>query len=196
MMVTHALRTLQSHSCAGLQSHSNIRSLLVSLRRPAFDKKHIIERRAWIKNHSTLSTVPNHTCREHTTAGNPVVHNNEIYQAHPTSIIAPTARIGSGCKVKCSWNYLAILTFLVQIGPYCIVGADVTLEEGVELKSHVQVIFALPKGCCFKSEGCMEGSKQLNVLQVQGRTLLGANCVVYSFAGVYQTFCVPAITNK
>jgi UDP-N-acetylglucosamine acyltransferase len=42
---------------------------------------------------------------------------------HPTAIIAETARLGAG----------------VKIGPFCTVGAQVVLEEGVELVSHVVV---------------------------------------------------------
>ncbi len=42
---------------------------------------------------------------------------------HATAIVAPGAKIGQG----------------VAIGPYCIVGANVTLEDGVELASHVIV---------------------------------------------------------
>ncbi len=42
---------------------------------------------------------------------------------HPTAIIDPAADVGEG----------------VSIGPYCIVGADVVLDVGVELISHVCV---------------------------------------------------------
>ena len=42
---------------------------------------------------------------------------------HPTAIISDKAQIFSK----------------VRIGPFCIVGEDVVLEEGVELKSHVTV---------------------------------------------------------
>jgi UDP-N-acetylglucosamine acyltransferase len=42
---------------------------------------------------------------------------------HATAIVAPGAKLGEG----------------VAIGPYCIVGANVVLEEGVELASHVVV---------------------------------------------------------
>jgi UDP-N-acetylglucosamine acyltransferase len=43
--------------------------------------------------------------------------------AHPTAVIEPGAKLGSG----------------VKIGPYCVIGADVTLADGVELLSHVVV---------------------------------------------------------
>jgi UDP-N-acetylglucosamine acyltransferase len=42
---------------------------------------------------------------------------------HPTAVVARGAELGEG----------------VTIGPYCTVGADVTLEDGVELISHVVV---------------------------------------------------------
>ena len=42
---------------------------------------------------------------------------------HPTAIIAPGADLGSD----------------VQIGPYCIVGSDAVLGDGVRLHSHVVV---------------------------------------------------------
>jgi len=42
---------------------------------------------------------------------------------HPTAIVAEGATLGKN----------------VKIGPYCIIGADVTLHDGVELVSHVSV---------------------------------------------------------
>ena len=42
---------------------------------------------------------------------------------HPTAIVAPAAKLGAD----------------VQIGPYCVVGADVVLGDGVHLHSHVVV---------------------------------------------------------
>ncbi|CCT60206.1 acyl-[acyl-carrier-protein (ACP)]--UDP-N-acetylglucosamine O-acyltransferase [Acetobacter pasteurianus 386B] len=42
---------------------------------------------------------------------------------HPTALVAPGARLGQG----------------VVIGPWCSVGPDVTIEDGVELISHVVV---------------------------------------------------------
>src|ERR1700749_1238059 len=43
---------------------------------------------------------------------------------HPSAIIEHGAKLGAG----------------VSIGPFCHVGADVTLEEGVTLFSHVGVV--------------------------------------------------------
>ena len=60
---------------------------------------------------------------------------------HPTAIVAPGARLGNSVKV----------------GPYCIVGGDVVLHDGVELISHVSV---------------------------DGHTVIGANTQVYPFAAI------------
>ncbi len=60
---------------------------------------------------------------------------------HPTAIVAPGAQIGAG----------------VLVGPWCSVGPDVVLEEGVRLISHVVV---------------------------EGHTTVGAGCVVYPFCTV------------
>jgi UDP-N-acetylglucosamine acyltransferase len=46
-----------------------------------------------------------------------------LTQIHPTAIVDPEAYIGLG----------------VKIGPFCTVGRDVVLEDGVELVSHVAV---------------------------------------------------------
>jgi len=42
---------------------------------------------------------------------------------HPTAIVAPSARVPSSCNV----------------GPYCVIDADVTLDESCELISHVSI---------------------------------------------------------
>jgi UDP-N-acetylglucosamine acyltransferase len=60
---------------------------------------------------------------------------------HSTAIIDPQAQIGSG----------------VKIGPYSVVGENVTLRDGVELMSHVVV---------------------------DGRTVIGANTRIFPFASI------------
>ena len=60
---------------------------------------------------------------------------------HPTAIVDSKARIGEG----------------VEIGPYCIVGPDVTLHSGVKLLRHVVV---------------------------EGHTEIGEDCVVSAFASL------------
>ena len=42
---------------------------------------------------------------------------------HPTAVVDPAARLAAG----------------VEIGPYCVIGADVELGEGVRLHSHVTI---------------------------------------------------------
>ncbi len=60
---------------------------------------------------------------------------------HPTAIVDPKAKIGQN----------------VKIGPYCVVGANVTLHDEVELISHV----------------CIEG-----------QTVIGARTVIFPFASI------------
>lgn len=62
-------------------------------------------------------------------------------EVHPTAIVAPGASLGHGVKV----------------GPYCIVGGNVVLHEGVELVSHV----------------CIDG-----------HTTIGAGTQIYPFASI------------
>jgi UDP-N-acetylglucosamine acyltransferase len=60
---------------------------------------------------------------------------------HPSAVVAPEAQIADN----------------VRIGPFCVVGAQVVLEEGVELKSHVVV---------------------------EGRSHIGARTLIYPFAAI------------
>ena len=46
-----------------------------------------------------------------------------LSNVHPTAVVSPNARIGSGCHV----------------GPFSIVGAEVELKDGVRLESHVVI---------------------------------------------------------
>ncbi len=62
-------------------------------------------------------------------------------QIHPMAVVDPQAQLGVG----------------VTIGPFCVVGPHVVLEDGVTLKSHVVV---------------------------DGRTLLGAGTTVFPFASL------------
>jgi len=64
-------------------------------------------------------------------------------QIHPTAIIDPAAKIGSG----------------VFVGPYCVVGSNVKLADGVRLIAHVVI---------------------------DGHTSIGKNTVVYPFASLGQ----------
>ncbi|MDG2205396.1 MAG: acyl-[acyl-carrier-protein]--UDP-N-acetylglucosamine O-acyltransferase, partial [Alphaproteobacteria bacterium] len=60
---------------------------------------------------------------------------------HPTAIVSAKAEVGDGTR----------------IGPYCVVGDGVVLEEGVELLSHVVV---------------------------EGLTRIGANTHVFPFSSI------------
>ena len=60
---------------------------------------------------------------------------------HATAIVDPRARLGAG----------------VEIGPFCVVGADVALDENVILHSHVVV---------------------------EGHTSIGARCQIFPFASI------------
>ncbi|MDB5613682.1 MAG: lpxA [Devosia sp.] len=62
-------------------------------------------------------------------------------EVHATAIVAPGARLGNGVKV----------------GPFCIVGANVVLHDGVELVSHVSI---------------------------DGHTEIGAGTQIYPFASI------------
>ncbi|MGI9387890.1 MAG: acyl-ACP--UDP-N-acetylglucosamine O-acyltransferase, partial [Methyloligellaceae bacterium] len=60
---------------------------------------------------------------------------------HASAVVDPAAKLGSG----------------VEIGPFCVVGANVTLGEGCKLHSHVVI---------------------------EGQTTLGANCEIFPFASL------------
>ena len=62
---------------------------------------------------------------------------------HPTSIISSSSLIGQN----------------VKIGPFCIIGPEVTLGDGVELKSHIVI---------------------------EGTTTIGNNTIIYPFASIGQ----------
>ncbi len=65
----------------------------------------------------------------------------QVTDIHPTAIVNPAARLGAG----------------VVIGPYCVIGKDVQLDDNVRLVAHVVV---------------------------DGRTRIGAGTVVYPFASL------------
>ncbi len=72
---------------------------------------------------------------------------------HPTAIVAPGATIGQG----------------VRIGPWCSVGADVVIDDGAELFSHVVV---------------------------DGRTRIGAGARLYPFCTVGLRAAGPEIPRR
>lgn len=64
-----------------------------------------------------------------------------MIDVHPTAVIADGACLGAG----------------VEVGPYCVIGADVTLGDSVRLKSHVVL---------------------------DGITTVGPECCIYPFAAI------------
>lgn len=62
-------------------------------------------------------------------------------EIHPTAVVDPAAQLGTDIK----------------IGPYCIIGPDVSISDRAELKSHVNV---------------------------DGKTEIGSECVIYPFASL------------
>jgi UDP-N-acetylglucosamine acyltransferase len=75
------------------------------------------------------------------TEATPLDINAARGRIHPTAIVHEGARLAAN----------------VEIGPYCVIGGEVSLGEGVSLKSHVVV---------------------------EGRTEIGANCEVFPFASI------------
>lgn len=84
---------------------------------------------------------------------------------HPTAIVSPGAKIGAD----------------VSIGPYCVVGDDVVLHEGVELVSHVVVAGRTEIGAQTRIFPFASIGHQPQDLKYGGepsRLLIGARCVI------------------
>lgn len=88
---------------------------------------------------------------------------------HALAVVEPGARLGEG----------------VRIGPFCHVGADVRLGDGVELVSHVSVTGAttIGEGTRISPYAALGGPPQ-DVKHKGGRTTLeiGRNCVIREYA--------------
>jgi UDP-N-acetylglucosamine acyltransferase len=84
---------------------------------------------------------------------------------HPLSVVEPGARLGER----------------VKIGPFCHVGADVLLEDDVELVSHVSILGATTVGAGTRvfPQAALGGLPQ-NAKHKGGRTTLviGKNCTI------------------
>jgi UDP-N-acetylglucosamine acyltransferase len=92
---------------------------------------------------------------------------------HPTAIIEDGARVGEG----------------VRIGPYSIVGAGVTLHDGVELKSHVVVEGAtsIGSGTVVYPFTTLGGPPQhLRYSGEDTRLLIGENCVIREQVSIHK----------
>ncbi|MFC5386443.1 acyl-ACP--UDP-N-acetylglucosamine O-acyltransferase [Aquamicrobium segne] len=89
---------------------------------------------------------------------------NQTY-IHPSAVVESGARIGTG----------------VQIGPFCYVGADATIEDRVELVSHVSVLGATTIGAGTKVFPMATlGAAPQNAKHKGGRTtlIIGPNCTI------------------
>jgi UDP-N-acetylglucosamine acyltransferase len=92
---------------------------------------------------------------------------------HPSAVVATGARLGGDCHV----------------GPYCVVGGEVTLGDGVRLESHVVVDGRTEIGdeshlYPFVSVGL--ASQDLKYRGEPARTLVGRRCRVREFVTVHR----------
>ena len=84
---------------------------------------------------------------------------------HPSSVVEPGASLGAG----------------VRVGPFCHVGADAVLADGVELVSHVAVLGTTTIGTGTKVYPmAVLGAPPQNMRHKGARTTLtiGANCII------------------
>ncbi len=83
---------------------------------------------------------------------------------HPTAIIHPTAKVGAG----------------VEIGPYAVIGEDVTLHPRVKVGPHAVIEFAeVGEGCQIYSSAFVGSAPQdLKYRGEHTRLALGPGCVV------------------
>ncbi|MGY6410444.1 MAG: acyl-ACP--UDP-N-acetylglucosamine O-acyltransferase [Alkalilacustris sp.] len=82
---------------------------------------------------------------------------------HPTAIVEPGARIGAGCR----------------IGPFSVIGAEVTLGDGVEVKSHAVVTGWTeigPETVVFPFATVGEAPQDLKYRGERTRLVVGARC--------------------
>jgi UDP-N-acetylglucosamine acyltransferase len=84
---------------------------------------------------------------------------------HPSAVVEDGAALGAG----------------VEIGPFCHVGARVTLGEGVRLQSHVSIsgVTVLGAGCQVYPGAVLGGDSQIRGNDfIDGRLEIGAGCVL------------------
>ncbi len=84
-------------------------------------------------------------------------------QIHPTAVIAPGAQIGAGCR----------------IGPFSVIGAEVTLAEGVEVRSHAVLTGWTeigPGTVIFPFATVGEAPQDLKYRGERTRLIVGARC--------------------
>jgi UDP-N-acetylglucosamine acyltransferase len=91
---------------------------------------------------------------------------------HPSSVVEDGAVIGAG----------------VEIGPFCHVGARVTLEDGVRLRSHVSLtgITRLGRGCDLYPGVALGGPGQIRGNDfTEGRLEIGEDCVLREMVSMH-----------
>ena len=84
---------------------------------------------------------------------------------HPMALVDPAARIGAG----------------VQIGPFCVVGKDVELEDGVQLLSHVVVAGRTrvgPRSRIFPFASIGHEPQDLKYCGEDSTLEIGADCII------------------
>ena len=84
---------------------------------------------------------------------------------HPSSVVDPAARLGAG----------------VRIGPFCVIGPDVTLADGVEVKSHAVVTGWTDVGAdtvIFPHATVGEVPQDLKYRGERTRLIIGARCKI------------------
>ncbi|MCB1547837.1 MAG: acyl-[acyl-carrier-protein]--UDP-N-acetylglucosamine O-acyltransferase, partial [Hyphomicrobiaceae bacterium] len=84
---------------------------------------------------------------------------------HATAVVAPGATLGAG----------------VRIGPYCCVGAEVTLGDGCELVSHVVldgITSVGPRTRIFPFASIGHQPQDLKYQGERSRLAIGADCII------------------
>lgn len=91
---------------------------------------------------------------------------------HPLAVVEDGAQLGAG----------------VHVGPFCHVGADVSLGEGTKLVSHVSISGAttIGSGCTIHPQAALGGPPQNNAHK-GGRTTLtiGNNCTIREYVTMH-----------
>jgi UDP-N-acetylglucosamine acyltransferase len=83
---------------------------------------------------------------------------------HPSAIVEDGARLGAG----------------VEIGPFCLVGREAVLGDGVRLLSHVTVTGKTELGArtVVHPQAALGGEGQIRGNDFDGRLVIGAGCVI------------------
>lgn len=90
-------------------------------------------------------------------------------RVHPTVILQPGARLGSG----------------VRVGPYCVVGEDVVLGDGVQLAAHVRVAgqTLIGAGTSVRAFVTLGATPQdLKQYGQPARLVIGKHCRIFEYA--------------